>query len=93
MQASSQGNNKSSNIETDFWSSSEKILKTNFEIFQDDTLNYWLHRFYYPLRRENGELYMPSSLNCIRAGISHYLTDATCIKSINIVAGPIAVYG
>ena len=50
-------------------------------------MNDKLRRFYFSLRRKSGEPYKPSTLICIRAGISNRLTDAPVSRNVDIISG------
>ena len=57
------------------------------ETMSEEKLAYYLRRFYWSLRKKDGEPYKPSSLICIRAGISNYLNEAPVSRNIDILHG------
>ena len=53
------------------------------ETMSEEKLAYYLRRFYWSLRKKDGEPYKSSSLICIRAGISNYLNEAPVSRNID----------
>lgn len=59
----------------------------NFECIEGEVLNSYLRRFYFNLKKKDGEPYAPPSLLCIRAAIHRYLIGAPHFSRLNIITG------
>lgn len=64
-----------------------KGLEDRIESCSEAELNGYLRYFYSELRGANGRYLSPSTLGCIRAGISRYLTSSPVNRSVDVIHG------
>jgi len=65
----------------------QKGFNENFEEIPKSFLNKYLCLFYAELRKNDGNLFAPTSLICIRAGIHRHLTSPDVNRDVDILHG------